>query len=110
MNFITGISLHELPGPQTPIPGNLDAISSADSSSNEKSQKAMKAARQFEAILLNSLLDPLQKAFASLPGDDDQPGSGEYQSMGTQALATGLANAGGLGIAPMIAHSLLKEK
>ncbi|HEX5433180.1 MAG TPA: hypothetical protein VFY05_02990 [Candidatus Angelobacter sp.] len=110
MNFTAGISLQELPGAQMPVPGSTQAAVSSGLSTQEKSQKAMHAARQFEAILLNSLLEPLQKAFSSLPGDDDQAGSGEYQSMETQALATGLANAGGLGIAPMIAHSLLNAK
>lgn len=110
MNFTAGISFRELPGAQTPASGRIHALVSSGVSTGEKSQKAMHAARQFEAILLNSLLEPLQKAFSSLPGDDDQAGSGEYQSMETQALATGLANAGGLGIASMIAHSLLKAK
>jgi Rod binding domain-containing protein len=80
-----------------------------NSSQPADAQKIMSAARQFEAILLNDLLGPLQKSFAALPGSSDSAGSGEYQYLGTQALATGLASAGGFGIADMIVRSLLKN-
>jgi Rod binding domain-containing protein len=72
--------------------------------------KIKDVAHQFEAVLLTSLLGPLQKSFSSLPGANSEAGSGEYQSLETQALASGLAAAGGLGIANMIVHNLLMNK
>lgn len=63
--------------------------------------KAAKAAHDFEAILLTSLLDGLQKAFTGV-SDDDASGGGNYALMGTQALASALAAGGGVGIARLI--------
>jgi Rod binding domain-containing protein len=71
-------------------------------------QKIKNVAQQFESILLTSLIGPLEKSFSVLPGKDNDPASGQYQSMETQALATALSSAGGLGIARMIAASLMK--
>lgn len=72
--------------------------------------KIKKAAHDFESVLLNSLLGPLQKSFSTLPGakpEDSQ--SGQYQSMETQALSTALSSGGGLGIADMIVRNLLRS-
>jgi hypothetical protein len=65
-----------------------------------------KAAHEFEAQLLTSLLGPMEKTFAALPGDDTTPGSDDYNYLGTHALAEGLAEAGGFGIATLIARYL----
>ncbi len=64
--------------------------------------KLPKAAQEFEAILLNSLLQSLHDSFCSLPGDDSKAASDGYSAMGTQALASELAASGGLGIARMM--------
>lgn len=63
--------------------------------------KAERAAHDFEAILLTSLLDGLQKSFTGV-SDDDASGGGNYALMGTQALASALAAGGGVGIARLI--------
>jgi len=70
--------------------------------------KVMRAAQDFEAVLLESLLQPLEKTFSTVPGTEGQAGSEDYQYLGTQALAMGLASSGGLGIARMLIHNLLK--
>ncbi|MGH9499688.1 MAG: rod-binding protein [Terriglobales bacterium] len=77
--------------------------------SAEHARKIAKAARDFEAVLLNTLLGPLEKTFSSLPGKETDAVSDDYQSMGMQALASGLAANGGVGIAAMIVKSLSKR-
>jgi Rod binding domain-containing protein len=70
------------------------------------SPRVIRAAHQFEALLLEILLGPMERSFSGLPGEANQAGSDTYNSMGVQALATGLAASGGLGIASMIIRNL----
>jgi Rod binding domain-containing protein len=72
-------------------------------------KKAEKAARDFEAVLLGSLLESLQKTFAGTP-EDDPSGSSNYGVMGTQALASAMAARGGIGIARMILQQWRQTK
>lgn len=68
--------------------------------------RGAKAAREFEANLIGSLLESLEKTFAALPGESTIPGADEYNYVGVQALAGGLAARGGFGIATMISSYL----
>jgi len=68
--------------------------------------RGAKAAREFEAQLIGSLLASLEKTFASVPGQDAMPGSDDYNYLGTRALAEALAEQGGFGIAAMISAHL----
>jgi Rod binding domain-containing protein len=68
--------------------------------------RGAKAAREFEANLIASLLESMEKAFATLPGESTLPGADDYNYLGTQALAEGLAARGGFGIAAMISRHL----
>jgi Rod binding domain-containing protein len=61
-----------------------------------------KAAREFEAQLIGSLLESMEKTFAALPGDSGMTGADDYSYLGTQALAGAMAERGGFGIAAMI--------
>jgi Rod binding domain-containing protein len=63
--------------------------------------KAEKAARDFEAVLLGSLMDSLQKTFSG-NSEDASAGTSDYGFMGAQALASALAARGGIGIAQLI--------
>jgi Rod binding domain-containing protein len=65
-----------------------------------------KAAREFEAQLIGSVLASMEKTFATVPGDDGVAGEDNYNYMGTQALASAIAAGGGFGIARMIAPYL----
>lgn len=69
-------------------------------------RKVSKAAHEFEAVLLNTLLGPLERTFSSLPGKENEVESDNYHSLGMQTLATSLAAKGGLGIADLIIKSL----
>ncbi len=68
--------------------------------------KGQKAARDFEAQLIGTVLESLEKTFAALPGEDAIAGQDDYNYLGTQALASALAAGGGFGIARMIAKHL----
>lgn len=71
--------------------------------------KGEKAARDFEAILLASLMDSLQKTFSGV-AEEETPGAGDYRLMGTQALAAAIADHGGIGIARLILSHLPASK
>jgi Rod binding domain-containing protein len=68
--------------------------------------RGAKAAREFEANLIASLLASLEKTFATVPGENATPGDDDYNYLGTQALAAGLSARGGFGIAAMISTHL----
>lgn len=94
---------------QAPFPMNAITLGETAYKANSGDVNKMQdVARQFEAVLLTTLLGPLQKSFSALPGASESSCSGEYQSLETQALATGLSAGGGLGIAAMISHNLLR--
>ena len=71
--------------------------------------KAEKAAQDFEAVLLGSLLESLQKTFAGT-SEDGPVGSSNYTQMGTQALATAMSAHGGIGIARLILQQWRQSK
>ena len=75
----------------------------------EHARKIAKAAHEFEAVLLNTVLGPLERTFASLPGKETDAVSDNYQSLGMQTLTSNLAAKGGLGLADMIIKSLSKR-
>jgi hypothetical protein len=68
--------------------------------------KGAKAAREFEAQLIGSVLESLEKSFAAVPGQDAMAGEDDYNYLGTQALASAIAARGGFGIAKLIAGHL----
>ena len=71
--------------------------------------RAEKAAQDFEAVLLGSLLESLQKSFAG-DSEDRSSGSDNYAVMRTQALASAMSAQGGLGIARMILRQWQQTK
>ena len=89
----------------TPIHASL--ISNPEKSSGMR--KVLQAAQEFEAILLESFINPLEKTFSQLPEDETELGMNGYQDLGTQALVSGIAKAGGLGIADMIVRNLFSK-
>jgi peptidoglycan hydrolase FlgJ len=103
------LSLQNLPS-LAPASGPVSVSASSENAGAAGTRdvaKIKKVAKEFEAVLLNSLLGPIEKSFALLPGANSDSAASQYQSMETQALSTALANAGGLGIADMIVRNLL---
>jgi Rod binding domain-containing protein len=70
------------------------------------SGRGPKAAREFEAQLIGTVLQSLEKTFATVPGEDAMAGEDDYNYLGTQALASAVAAGGGFGIARLIAQHL----
>ncbi|HXY78131.1 MAG TPA: hypothetical protein VEH47_04915 [Candidatus Acidoferrales bacterium] len=64
--------------------------------------RSAKAAREFEAHLIGSLLESLEKTFAAVPGENSLPGVDDYNYLGSQAIAQALADRGGFGVAAII--------
>jgi len=86
----------------------LNPISSLTSrSQGSEHSRVAKATQDSEALLLTSLLAPLEKSFSAVPGESSAPaGSEDYGYMGVQALASALAGTGGLGIARLVLRQL----
>ena len=82
------------------------AAVSPDPTMTPRPVRAENAPREFEASLIASLLESLEKTFATVPGETDLPGADNYNYLGTQALAEGIAAHGGFGIAAMISPHL----
>lgn len=82
----------------------------APAATNVPSKKLVQVAKQFEAVLLNDLLGPMEKTFSSVPGQKDSPGSADYAAMGAQALSSGLAASGGFGIANLIIRNVMQHQ
>jgi Rod binding domain-containing protein len=72
--------------------------------------KGPKAAREFEAQLIGTVLASLEKTFATVPGQDAMAGEDDYNYLGTQALASAIAAGGGFGIAKLISEHLGKSR
>ena len=72
--------------------------------------RGAKAAREFEAQLIGTVLESLERDFAALPGKDPVAGEDNYNYLSTRALASAIADRGGFGIAKMIAPHLSTRK
>jgi len=75
------------------------------SGSAPASPKLVKAAREFEAMLLQNLLEKMNKSMA---GDTEGQDAAHdtISSMGAQAVATALSERGGIGLASMLVRRL----
>jgi Rod binding domain-containing protein len=69
------------------------------------SSKLVKAAHEFESILLQSWMEKMNKSFLGAEESQD-PAHDTVSSLGTQAIATALSARGGIGIASMILRQL----
>ena len=83
------------------VPHNIPVVETTP-----QAKRIIESARQFEGVLLNSMLSSLEKAFTSLPGATEEIGAGDYHYLGMQVLSSTLAAEGGIGIADMIARRL----
>src|ERR1700747_442838 len=72
--------------------------------------RGQKAAREFEAQLIGTVLESLEKTFAAVPGHSATAGEDNYNYPGTQARAAAVAAGGGFGIARMIEPHLAARR
>lgn len=91
-------------------PLSPSSVASSAAPAEAYANRVIHAAREFEAVLLNSLLGSLEHSFSALPGKKTDSIADSYHSIGMQALASTLAAKGGIGIANMIAGNLLRTK
>jgi flagellar protein FlgJ len=70
--------------------------------------KVLKAARDFEAIFIRQMLKSVEKTAAAGAGTTASPGESTYGSMVVGALSDAVSNAGGLGLADVIAKSVAR--
>jgi Rod binding domain-containing protein len=71
--------------------------------------KLLRAAQEFEAVMLEVILKPLQKSSA-IGGDEGDPGAtGPLQSFGVEAVAGAMARSDALGFASRIVASVEKQ-
>lgn len=81
---------------------------SAPTGKIDQQARVYKAAQDFEALLLASLLSPLEKSFSSVSGPDSS--GDDYHYMGVQALAGALSKSGGIGVADLLVRQLLRTE
>ena len=77
----------------------------------EQHAKLVDAAQQFEGMLMQELLKPMQSGQDGWGGDqqNDDPASDTVSSFGTEAVATAIAKGGGLGIAKQVIQKVTLE-
>lgn len=90
-----------------PISG-LQALHGANASqaTEQVDPKALKAAKEFEAIFLRTLLSSLEKTTAVSGGGKLNTSQSTYGSMVVGALADNISSTGGIGLADIVAKSL----
>ena len=86
------------------IGATLSAGAAPDTSQGESPKKIAGAAKQFEAILLNQMLQLAHEA-----GGDDEDQDSAVSGYAQQQFAQALADQGGLGIAKMVVVGLQKH-
>jgi Rod binding domain-containing protein len=85
---------------------NIDSAASADA----MRPRVLKAAAEFEAVLLNTVFGELESSFSKLPGSKVEHATEAYSGLGMQALTSGLAQSGGIGLSRMITHALVNTE
>ncbi|MGC4092271.1 MAG: rod-binding protein [Polyangiaceae bacterium] len=96
--------LHAVPsGIATDTKSATDAAAPA---SAHGQKEILKAAREFEAIFLRTLLAPLEKTTQVGKGGSMSAGQSAYGSMVVGAMADTLSSQGGIGLAEVIARAL----
>jgi peptidoglycan hydrolase FlgJ len=91
--------------PIASLPGEALSHTSATQPGAKERAKALEAARDFEAIFVRQLLQPLEKV-QSLGGNSNS-GQQIYGSMMVGALADAATRGGGIGLSDLIANALV---
>ena len=93
-----------------PLTTQTDKLLRQPVSAAKESAKIEKSAKDFESLLLSGWLTQAEQSFAKLPGGDDDDdadaGKEQFQGIAMQSLGTSLTEAGGIGLAKMIAKQL----
>lgn len=84
----------------------LAAAGTADAKSPTPRPEMLRAARDFEAIFLRTLLKPMENTTRLSSSGQGMPGQSAYGSMVVGALSDSLSASGGLGLADVIAKAM----
>jgi peptidoglycan hydrolase FlgJ len=78
----------------------------------QKPAKLVDAAQQFEAMMLQELLKPMQRGQGSWGGEEksDDAASDTMSSFGTEAISIAISKAGGFGVAKQIVSKVMLER
>ena len=101
-NFVSATDVAQPVSLQRNGIGNNGGLSAAE---------VLPKAKEFESILLGQWLQGAETSFGSVPGGDDDQDAGDEQmkGFGVQQLAKALSDAGGVGIAKIVAGALAQE-
>jgi Rod binding domain-containing protein len=83
-----------------------EAAAAVDPSQTPAHKKLVRAAQEFEGMLISQLLGDFKSGLSSFAGDGPLAGSDTLNSMAVQTLSGALARQGGLGIGRMLVHQL----
>jgi flagellar protein FlgJ len=88
---------------------STDGLAGVDT---QKQAKLVDAAQQFEGMLLQEMLKPMQAGQDSWGGEkrNDDAGADTMSSFGTEALAKAISKGGGLGIAKQVIRQVTQER
>ena len=83
----------------------------ATAAETQKQAKLTDAAQQFEAMLMQEMLKPMQAGQDGWGGEEknDDPSADTISSFGTEAVAKAIAKGGGLGIARRVIQQVTLE-
>lgn len=84
----------------------LNGAGAAQQAEPAADPKALKAAKDFEAIFLRTLLSSLEKTTSMSGGGKLTTGQSTYGSMIVGAMADQISGTGGIGLADIVAKSL----
>ena len=84
----------------------VQAADAAQKAEPAADPKALKAAKDFEAIFLRTLLSSLEKTTSMSGGGKLTTGQSTYGSMVVGAMADQISGTGGIGLADIVAKSL----
>jgi flagellar protein FlgJ len=89
---------------------NLNAGTAPGNLSDKQPPKEVKAAKDFESLLLGQILKSMREEGSSWLGTGDDQASDSAFGLGEQELAKALTAGGGLGLSKMIAEDLAKRR
>jgi Rod binding domain-containing protein len=96
----------------TPRAATVSAGTGIAPSADAKTARLVNASQEFEAMMLNEMLKPLQFGAGVEDGGEESSGgaAATIRGMGTDALGKALASHGGMGIARKIVADVTKER
>ncbi len=100
MTPLGGIPAANLILPKGPLP--LSSPAKSGQSSASELPKLVKAAGEFESMLLESLWKSMKETFTDPDDPDSDPTVQSFDDWGIQSMANAVGSAGGLGIKNMI--------